>query len=620
MNKDIVTTLYHNEIIGLIDLHFSRFISLLAKEKDPDVLMAAALASHAAGNKHVCLDLTSMDETKIKETSKTEEVIRYPEISEWRKKLLACRAIAEPGGEAPLILDEKNRLYLFRYWQYENILKNKIVHNIKNSLFNVDVKQLLDSLGRLFPTQNEGDGDRSKIAAITVCFRRFCVITGGPGTGKTTTVAKILALLLEQPTGSPLRITLAAPTGKSAIRLGESIREIKSRLNCSETIKDLICEEAKTIHRMLKPLKNSPNFHFGPQNPLPADVVVVDEASMVDVALMSKLIQAVPENARLILIGDKDQLASVEAGSILGDICGDSNKLRYTRNWQAILEEIDNDTVTQKCLQSYIPEKISDCIVKLNKSYRFEESRGIEVLSRAINQGNETASLQILNTDCHKGIERKDIVTSTDLIKNIETEIMTGYTDYLNAQTPLDALIRFNNFKILCAVKKGRFGVEGINRLTEYCLGKKEFIDPTEEFYMGRPILIMENDYQNGLFNGDIGLIWTELENAGREVYAYFQDGVGNVKRFHPYRLPAHETAFAMTVHKSQGSEFDTVLFLLPEPDVPILTRELLYTGITRARKKIKIWGSQQSFINGINRTIKRHSGLKDMLWTSINS
>ena len=620
MKNDIVTYLYQKEIIGLIDLHFSRFISHLSNENDPEIMMAAALASQANGEKHVCLDLASLSGTQLNDAHETEDAIRCPSISKWRKKLLNCAAVTRPGGKAPLILDEKDRLYLYRYWRYENILKNEILSRVCSPLFDIDVYQLLDSLKRLFQGDDQNGANQLKIAAFTACLRRFCVITGGPGTGKTTVVAKILALLLEQPCEKSLRIFLAAPTGKSAMRLGESIRQIKRQLHCSADVLDAICDEAKTIHRMLVPLKDSHDFYHGPKNPLPADVVVVDEASMVDIALMTKLIQAVPQSARLILIGDKDQLASVEAGSVLGDICGDSNKNYPTVNWRSILEDMGSGRLASASLKNYIPEKISDCVVKLEKSYRFEESQGIDTLSRAVKNGDENRSLFVLGSNHFMGIERKNIPSASDLIKNIETEIITGYTNYLNAQNPLDALRKFNKFKILCAVRKGMFGVEGINRLTEYCLGKKNFIDFSEEFYTLRPILITENDYENGLFNGDIGIVWKDLENEDQDGYVYFQDGNGSEKRIHPHNLPAHETAFAMTVHKSQGSEFDTVILLLPEKDVPLMTRELLYTGITRAKKEIKIWGNQESFVLGINRSIKRHSGLKDKLWKIFDS
>ena len=615
MNNDILTHLYQEELIGLIGVHFARFVADTSGETDPCVLMTVALLSQASENQHICFDLTSMAGKTIDSVNGKNIALEFPDMEKWRAKLLNCPAIKAPGFEAPMILDDQNRLYLYRYWEYENILVAKLKEKIDGNLLPVDVNQLGDSLNRLFPPLPDGSIGETRMAAIVACIRRLCVITGGPGTGKTTTVAKILALLLEQPGNERLRIALAAPTGKSAIRLGESIREIKSRLDCSDRIKERIPEDAMTLHRLLRPIKDTPYFFHGLHRPLSADVVIVDEASMVDMPLMAKLVQAIPHDARFILIGDKDQLASVEAGSVLGDICGKTDEFRDFEKWGYLKRSMEKGTFDPAGLGAFETDNISDCIVELNIGYRFSENRDIEALGKAVNQGDAELSISILKDRRYENINFKEILSYPLLMKSIETEIITGYRDYLNAKSPREALQKFNKFKILCTVKRGGFGVEGINRATEYLLNKKGLVDPSNEFYIGRPILITKNDYQNELFNGDMGLIWKAPDTSDGSVYAYFQGASNSVKRIHPFQLPAHETAFAMTVHKSQGSEFESVLLLLPEQDTPVLTRELLYTGVTRARKQMTIWGNPHLLGNGIGRTIKRYSGLQHKLW-----
>lgn len=586
----------------------------MAGEYDPDVLLAASLASQATFKKHVCLDLESIAGKPLSGMRHGGEVIRCPEISKWRDKLKICPAVGDPGSRAPLILDDRNRLYLYRYWEYEQVLGREILEKINGNLNPVDVPRLLDSLERLFPGSGDTgmDMDPQRIAGIVSCLRNFCIITGGPGTGKTTTVAKILALLLEQPGKKDLRILLAAPTGKSAIRLGEAIRGIKDGLDCSSSIKASIPIEAMTLHRLLKPIPGSPYFRYDHDMPLPADLVVVDEASMVDAAMMAKLVQAVPRNAGLILIGDKDQLASVEAGSILGDICGGGGINDFSPRWSHILDLLARGFTSDDGIRGCPPAKIGDCIVTLKKSYRFSEGKEIEDFSRAINAGDEKNAMNMAESDRYSSISFKKMNSHPRLIQSLEPVILSGYKNFLTARNPVDALKHLNDFKILCAVKKGGFGVEGLNRIAEFILKNHGFIDASGEWYHRRPVMIHKNDYTSGLFNGDIGVAWHE---AGNPVFVYFQAGDGDVMRFSPYRLPDHETAYAMTVHKSQGSEFESVLVLLPDKDSPVLTRELLYTGVTRTRRSLAVWDCGDGFSACIQRTLTRQSGLRDMLW-----
>jgi exodeoxyribonuclease V alpha subunit len=350
-----------------------------------------------------------------------------------------------------------------------------------------------------------------------------------------------------------------------------------------------------------------------------ADVVVVDEASMVDLALMAKLFEAVPESKRLILIGDKDQLASVEAGSVLGDICDRDVMHGFSAPFQKRIKELTGEDLADRVQTADAKSGLQDAIVVLQKSYRFAVGSGIGDLSRAVNRADTEAAFQLLADKNDKSITWQALKADEGLFENLSRQIVSGYQSYLKAGDPAAALQRLQRFKILCAVNIGPLGVHAINKLTEQVLRKQNLIpsDPITEnpWYAGRPVLITRNHYPLGLFNGDIGVTLPDTEAADNQLAVFFAGDHGEVRRFQPYQLPEHTTVYAMTVHKSQGSEFDEVLFILPDRDFPILTRELIYTALTRARKKITIWGSRSIIRKAIDRQIERTSGLRDALW-----
>ncbi len=619
MNKNYITDLYDKGYITDTDVHFANFIGEIDKNGDPDIFLAAALVSRATGNGDVYLDLGSVAETSMSFTLNGDAVVKCPELSEWSKKISQSRAVGKPGDFRPLILDKKNRLYLYRYWDYEKHLSDAITRRMREDIPNIDRALLKDGLKRLFQ-ENDDDSKWLKVAAVIAVFKKFCVISGGPGTGKTFTMAKILALLLELSRKSTLNILLAAPTGKAAARIGESVKAAKKTLNCGKNIVDAIPDEAYTIHRMLKTIPGSPYFRHNAENPLIADVVVVDEASMVDLALMSKLMAAVPDDARLILIGDRDQLASVETGFVMADIC-DRNKVHtFSRYFCEQFQDITQQRIDISKKEQKDKPGIYDGMVVLKKSYRFAESGGIGECSRAVNHGKIDDALFHLKNNPDQ-IDWKEISKPDDLSTALSEWVSQKYSEYLNADDPQKALELFSRFKILCAVKVGSLGVNAINRMAEQILSKKGLIDPdnfsSHPWYRGRPVLITRNNYSLGLFNGDVGVTMTAPDSEGKELFVYFQGVSGEPRRFLPDRLPEHETAYAMTVHKSQGSEFETVLLILPNRDYPVLTRELLYTGITRAKKNISIYGTEGIIKTTISRRIERTSGLKDALWES---
>ena len=615
MNKTNITNLID---LSDIDVHFAKFVTSFDKSDNPDIFLAAAFVSRATGDGDGYLDLNSIARKPILLDINGEDRFKIPKLSEWLKTLSQSQVVGRPGEFCPMILDEKNRLYLYRYWDYENRLSSTIKSRIKEDIQGIDRSILKDSLIRLFPNNGIDEFNWHKVAGVIAAFKKFCVITGGPGTGKTFTTAKILALLLELSRKDKLSILIAAPTGKAAARIGESIKAAKKTLNCSDDIIDAIPSETYTIHRMLKTIPGSPYFYHNAENPLTADIVVVDEVSMVDLALMSKLLSAVKNDARIILIGDRDQLASVEAGFVMSDICDRDNVHLFSEYFYKQFEKLTRCKMEVPSKKLKDNPGLYDCMVVLKKSYRFTDTSGIGECSRAVNNGkfDETFSTFKSNPD---QIDWKKISGPNDLSMALSKEVINGYSDYLNCHDPHRVLELFNRFRILCAVKFGALGVIEINRLTEEILNRNGFIEldnlSTYPWYRGRPVLITRNDYNLELFNGDIGITMPEPDSKSKDLYVYFSGVAGKPRRFFPHRLPEHETAYAMTVHKSQGSEFEMVLLILPNQDYPVLTRELLYTGITRAKKHISIWGREEIIKSTILRKINRNSGLKDALW-----
>ena len=608
--------LYHAGIMREIDFHFARFISGLCPHDDPDIFMGAALVSNAAGNGDIYLDLALSAGKPLGESLGAESRLRCPELNAWTEKLHASPVVGSPGELRPLILDKKNRLYLYRYWDYEKKLADLILKRAQEHIGVIDESLLRNSLQRLFPEVSDNGIDWQKVAALAATLNKFCLISGGPGTGKTFTVANILALLFEQAGDGRLEILLAAPTGKAAARLSESIRTAKKTLNCRKDIIDAIPSESYTIHRLLKTIPGSPYFIHNSENRLPADVLVVDEASMIDLALMSKLLEAIPATARLILIGDKDQLASVEAGSVLGDICDRNRVHGFSERFCKRLEKITGKEFNVGIEHDNLKNGLQDCIVVLKKSFRFTDSSTIGQLSRSVNRGDVEKVLDVLKTSPIP-INWIETQGRKDLFQALAKKIIQGYAEYLKTTDPQTALERFNRFKILCAVNIGPFGVNAVNMLAEKALSREGLIQPEQDWYMGRPVLITRNDYNLGLFNGDMGLTLPAPDSDNKDLYVYFPGSSGQLRRFLPQRLPEHATVFAMTVHKSQGSEFDDVLLILPEKDYPVLTRELIYTAITRARQNISIWGIEEVVRAAVLRKIERTSGLRDALWAS---
>jgi exodeoxyribonuclease V alpha subunit len=613
MNKETLYRLVETGDLSYLDVHFAALIENLNGQKDPDLLLAAALVSACSRKGHVCLDLQGMAGKLLTEAEHGEYDLICPDLETWIKQLKGSSMVGRPGDYRPLILDNQWRLYLLRYWQYQDKLAASLSRRTRDHSERMDRDGLREALNGLFPETTMAEPDWQKIAAFCAARKKFAVISGGPGTGKTTTVARILALLQGHAGAQRLRIALAAPTGKAAARLQEAIKTVEAKLDCDPSVRDAIPEQASTIHRLLGAIPDSPYFRHDEKNPLPVDAVVVDEASMVDLALMSKLVQALPTQSKLILLGDKDQLASVEAGAVLGDICDTGNLHSYSNQFA---EEVLRFTDCRLSSHSVEPEEggIQDCIVQLQKSYRFAQECGIGTLSQAVNGGDGDGGLQILKSGTHSGLEWKRLPPARGLPSLISSSVVQGFRSYLACSDPGVAFTLFDRFRILCALRNGPFGVNALNGVVEKILAESGLIHPSRKWYAGRPVMIRINDYNLTLFNGDVGITMPDPA-AGNDLRVFFPGSDATVRKFHPLRLPDHETVFAMTVHKSQGSEFDEVLLILPDQDSPVLTRELVYTAITRAKQRVQVWGTESIFHTAVSRRIRRMSGLRDLLW-----
>ncbi|WP_281649156.1 exodeoxyribonuclease V subunit alpha [Parendozoicomonas sp. Alg238-R29] len=601
-------------IIRPLDYHLARLLS--DQSQNPVLLLAAALTSRELGNGHTCLNLKKADLFQLLGAARYADAIKAcPPLEQWQEHLKGEPAIGDGKQSTPLVLD-KSRLYLMRYWQYENVIAerfNSSKHTpLNSSLSHEQVRQILE---RLFPEQSEQPSsqiDWQKVAATVAASHSLSVISGGPGTGKTTTVTRLLALLVElalaeNPDRSPV-IHLAAPTGKAAVRLTESIGSARWKLNCSKEVRYAINDQATTLHRLLGVIPGQAEFRHNGNNPLHLDVLVVDEASMIDASLMARLLEALPKESRLILLGDRDQLASVEAGSVLGDICKSIDQ-GYSHDQIKELKALTGYELME--FLSGNGPSIRDSLCLLRKSYRFDERSGIGRLAKAVNSGNR----QEVQSVCQEQLNDLRLIHTGDIQSQLMRAAVEGYRPYLEAiqkDSSAELVIEaFDQFQILCTLRDGKWGVTGLNENIRTALAKAKLIPDEGVWYHGRPVLITRNDPALELYNGDIGITFKRDDCRYRVA---FPKPDGSVRFLLPSRLPEHETVFAMTVHKSQGSEFDQVAMVLPESPSLVLTRELLYTGITRAKTTLSLFSRPDILVSAVDRPIERITGLADRL------
>jgi exodeoxyribonuclease V alpha subunit len=537
----------------------------------------------------------------------------------WRSRLRRSGVVGPSGGYAPLILDASGRLYLHRYWSYEQMVARDIRARAQMPA-EVDPDRLRASIERLFP--DSVDTDWQRLAAGVAVLRHFAVVSGGPGTGKTYTLVRILALIAEQElaAGRHPRIVLAAPTGKAASRLAESVRVARAGLACSADALALIPGEATTLHRMLVGYRPG----GGPRRVLPIDLLVVDESSMADVSLVASVLGALRPEARLVLAGDRDQLSSVEAGVVLGDICDTGREHGYRPATAALLEDATGTRVPAG-LQKPNEPPLAACLAVLRRNYRMPEDSALAALSRSINRGEADAVLNHLR----RGDDAASIRpwgTSGDLEAALRGAVVPWFRACLAARTPEELFSAFAAHVVLCGVRKGPAGVESLDTLIREMLRRTGLaghgLGREGMWFPCAPILVTVNDYAVRLFNGDIGIVPPpRIEMEGRAApdapghACLFARPEGGHRLVSTARLPAHEGAFSLTVHKSQGSEFERVTLILPPDPAPVLTRELLYTAVTRARAGLTIFGDEEVVRWMVEHPTRRRSGLRDLLW-----
>ena len=614
-------------VLSPLDYHFARQLLGIAQENSEHVALCAALASRAVQQGHVCVDLARLEQAPpLDDHDEPVRGVVWPSTAELLAALRASRLAAEDDSLAPLWLDPSGRLYLKRYARYEQALASDLLARAA-ALEVIDDQLLAEGLERLFPAttlaSERSSADRQRLAACLCVMRRLTVVCGGPGTGKTTTVVKTLCLLQEQRQKHgqrPLDVLLLAPTGKAAQRLGEALQAGLASLPVDDAIKALVPVRASTIHRALG-LRNQPSLRprHHRQNPLSADVVLVDEVSMVDLGLLQRLVDAVRPDARLILQGDQDQLVSVEAGAILGDIYPRQHELAYSRAFSAELAR-----VAKVVIADTVPEPgLHDCLVTLDRSYRYPKNSRLGRLARAINSGDAQAALEILAepdqasdaalADCRLITPSTSELSEHALSPRLADSVVRGYTDYIRARDPVEKLARLGRYRVLCSHRRGPYGVERLNAEIERWLGDAGLLRPSQGFYEHRPIIVTQNDYQLDLMNGDVGVVVRTADQQLRVCFA----GANGLRFLLPSRLPPHDTVFATTVHKSQGSEFEAVSIVLPGSPSKLLVRELLYTAVTRARRHAEIFGSAALVASAVEQPIERASGLRARLWPS---
>jgi len=642
-----------------IDSALAAQLLRLDAQASPALLVAAAVLAQMEGRGHTCLPLVDLCQPPGALLGWPAAAVEGAQglkalwahlpatLADWQTALQgdssgACLRDAHATDQGqPLVLGgpaDAPLLYLRRYAGYEKRVGQSLLQRASEPL-PVPEAAARRWLYRFFVPNPEAtaDTDWQKVACAVALRARLSVITGGPGTGKTYTAARLLALLLAlHENGSPLRVSLAAPTGKAAARLKQSIDNALTGLqeqvpaDSDLDLNTLIARmgPARTLHSLLGARPDTRQFRHHAANLLDVDVLIVDEASMVHLEMMDALLQALPPTARLVLLGDKDQLASVEAGAVLGDLCRDAAAGRYSAVTAQFVQAVAGQTLPAEYLPAGAAPLLAQQTVMLRQSRRFKGAIG--QLALAVNGGNAVAArTAFLNSVgatpslrspaallalqpttpqavCALAMGTQDKPSYTDYL-HLMQQVPGGQDAEVHANWVRSVLKAFERFRILCAVHQGDWGTEGLNAAVQKALADKGLLKVTGEWFAGRPVMVTRNDAQLGVFNGDVGLV---LRNTEGTLKVWFLDG-DDLRSVSVMRLPHVETAFVMTVHKSQGSEFKHTALVLPPGGAQVLSRELVYTGITRAREHFTLIEAEAGLLEAaIDRPSVRASGL----------
>ncbi len=609
-------------VLAAADVHVALRLAKIVGENDDAVLLAAALAVRAPRIGHVLVDLATIRDTATVDADEPVDLstLAWPSPVPWVDQIAKSELVAV--GEAAEVADRPlrligPRLYLDRYWREERQVAADLLALSERPTTDVEMAVLGESISRLFSGETDS---RQCVAAASAVLRSLAVVAGGPGTGKTTTVARIVSLLAEQAansqTAQPL-VALAAPTGKAAARLEEAVHTEAARLPVDDAIREqLLALQASTLHRLLGWRRDSNSrFRHNRRQRLPHDLVIVDETSMVSLSLMARLIEAIRPDARLILVGDPGQLTSIEAGAVLGDIVGPAGDAPLIR--PAARERLA--LATGHAVPGGEPPSgsgIGDGIVVLDRIHRF--GGGIAQLAEAIRSGDASQTLEVLRA-APEGVTWIPLDVGQEAGSNALAPVREraiaaarNVIDAARAGDPAVAIAALRAFRLLCAHRRGPHGVASWTARIEHWL-EDELAGFTGDgrWYAGRPLLVTENDYELGLYNGDTGVVVQAQEDR---LSAAFERR-GEIVEFSPTRLDAVDTVYAMTIHKGQGSQFDSAAVLLPGPTSRLLTRELLYTATTRAREELVLVGTEETVRAAVERPVARASGLRGRLW-----
>lgn len=591
--------------LGELDVQLARLLVRLHPDMGPEAALAVACISHALTEGHTCLPLAQVQQISASDRP-------WPSLTELRHDLLASGAVAEAAERAsdprPLVLDSDNRLALLRWYRAESAIAQNLAERA-GALCEVDYVKAQALVQQLFPGTSAAAGTGPNLqqcaAALSLC-KRLLLLCGGPGTGKTYTLARILALHSAHAT-TKLRIALAAPTGRAAMRLGESIRAAADSLPAPFDLDS--APQPQTLHRLLGFHPQNSTFLRNASNPLHVDLLVVDEASMVDVLLLEALLAALPKTSRLILCGDPGQLPPVEPGSLFYALQA-LPQAPYSKELVTRLQRLVGESCFDRkavAVTEHPTHSLTECRITLHQVHRFGQKSGMLALAQALQEpaGSDafSSALALPWPDIQLYETKEAAVQLSELLQELLAPLC-------QAKSVQEAIAQLAQSRVLCALREGPWGVAGINARCRELLQRQGQIPARDEVYQGLPILILRNDYTQGLYNGDTGIIWPNKEGL---LTAWFA-GEDGLRSLAPATLPPWQPAYAMTVHKAQGAEFATVLLVFPPEDHPLLSRELLYTAITRAKKQLILVAGQELLNTIVSRRLSRHSGLELLL------